>query len=165
MGLDVYGLSRIFENKDKDLLYERTWTLCSSGFPQSEGFKEHGSYRASDSFHFRAGSYSSYNTFRSILCETVTGNSYSFISDEISKDMKLLHSIPFAYLLFFSDCEGYIGTEYCKKLVKEFEKYGQSIRDSEKFKVGSSPTIHTNTLDDFEKCFQYGSKDGAVIFS
>ena len=163
MGLDVYGLSGIFKDEEKDLLYERTWYLGPSVFPQNEGFED-GSYRARDVTHYRVGSYSTYNLFRESLCKALTGKKYEFVFDEIDKDLRLLHSIPMAYLLFFSDCDGYIGTKYCKKLVDEFEKYEPLLENNGSFRQSDGFRDFFLTFRELKTCFEFGSDDGVVVF-
>jgi hypothetical protein len=99
-----------------------------------------GTYAYSDSWCFRAGSYGTYNNFRSLL--------------EMWED----NDNSFAELIHFSDCEGVIGTEYSKKLYRDFQKnidsfYGYT--DDERFIC---------IYDNFMHAFEIASQDGFIEF-
>lgn len=104
----------------------------------------------------KAGSYSSYNRWREQLLSLVSEHNIDdywkenefFINYEYNeyqllirekklnrilengekREIKNLKNLPFVELIYFSDCEGYIGPEVCKKLYQDFKKYDEQAK-------------------------------------
>jgi len=110
------------------------------------------------SFDFRAGSYSSYNEWRSALCRAILG-----ISDrELWEDTLKYRGRPFYELINFSDCEGVIGFIAARKLYqdfvaheKKFTDYVGGLEDSEWF---------VTKYQDWKRAFDLAKEDGIVVF-
>lgn len=64
---------------------------------------------------------------------------------------------PFYELIFFSDCEGTIGYEICKKLYGDFVEFDKisSMQDENFY----------NTYSKFKEAFRVASDNGVVVFS
>lgn len=83
-------------------------------------------------YGFRAGSYSSYNTWRDELARMagyapVKGRSeygHDYAAGAWAAD-----GGPFNELIDFSDCEGTLSAETCCKLAKDFEEWEDKARD------------------------------------
>ena len=76
--------------------------------------------------------------------------------------------LPFSELICFSDCEGYIGTELCCKLYKDFidnkllaEKKSLIMSEKKGYAEGQ---WFLDQYNNFMKAFEYGSKKGCVVF-
>ena len=151
MGLDVTAMSKIAIDK-----VDGEPSLYSVGFPQSnmEKFEDEPiTYEQAHSF--RAGSYSGYNAMRRELCELING-----IPPEVlwaHEDGPEWHKKPFYWLINFSDCEGYIGTDYCKILLKDCEDHWDTIQ------IKGSDYLK-DVMNDFRKAFELGADDGVVKF-
>ena len=104
-----------------------------------------------EEFDFRAGSYNGYNKFRNELC----------ISANNIQDKKLWTSkneaFKFYWLINFTDCDGYIGTSYCKILYDEFVKYENEVKSN------LNEYFH-KTYDNFKEAFRLASNNGLVSF-
>lgn len=121
MGLDIRVLKNCkfvaeqvedeqFENGDLTGLFNKD-------FPDRSKGMQDGYYEAEYDHSFRAGSYSGYSTWRRALCEHFLGVQPQVVwnNPDDYKDK------PFFELIMFSDCEGYLSTEVCKKLSNDFE--------------------------------------------
>ncbi len=131
MGLDctAYRQLRLAEpgegvDEDGDTLdgYDKFW--INKHFPGREGdIKEDLVYKSAEEFRWRAGSYSGYNEWRNELA-TMAGyvgnakNCYGTNRPEV-----VLVGMPFFELVWFSDCEGTLGTATCAKLAKDFAAF------------------------------------------
>lgn len=93
--------------------------LNAKGFISRGGDLPEGYYLADPEVSFRAGSYSGYNAWRDTLCKTIHKMSaYEFWNSPLAET-----DAPFAELINFTDCDGYLGTSVCKKLATDFGKY------------------------------------------
>ena len=153
MGLDITAYSNI---KKRELLeYEEgEYYFSNSGFIQSNMpniENKEIQIEFDEEFGFRAGSYSGYNRFRNELC---------LVSNNISAE-KLWNSenenLKFYWFVNFTDCDGYIGTSYCKILYDEFYKYEKGI------KLILDKYYH-QTYDNFKEAFRLGANNGLVDF-
>ena len=171
MGLDISYCSKIdFESRDIDrdesdcYLYNNDMV-----FGQSDGIKN-GSYNtASDSKHgsFRAGSYSGYNAWRRSLAELI-GYDYDQVIESVQRSIrrndnlnKVLGEseeaevrIPFIELLFFSDCEGFIGPETSAKLAKDFADWEEKA---------SKDDFLYGRYQEWKEAFETASDGGCVV--
>jgi hypothetical protein len=117
------------------------------------------------SHSFSAGSYGCYNDFRRDICLCVNG----VHPQEIWENPDKWRKSPLFELINFSDCEGRIGPEVCKKLLNEMkENYLNFI----KFLVDSYSEYDIHSIEyykiryeNFIKCFEIASENGVVIFS
>jgi len=131
MGLDIVvhqalelETEDIPENYD-DYLEDRIYITENPGFPDQLGSMKPGVYkqRYREGYSFRAGSYGGYGCWRDMLCRMAHGISSTELLANPPKPKTLFESIPFQELICFSDCEGVIGTDVCKKLAEDFYKY------------------------------------------
>lgn len=90
---------------------------------------EHNSiYTYQRDIHVHAGSYSGYNTWREKLAQMAGYQPVPVVRytvEEMRHDAgaHAAGSGPFYELIWFSDCEGTIGTEVCAKLAKDFSEF------------------------------------------
>jgi hypothetical protein len=133
---------------------------------QSDGIKS-GYYNVDGySKSFRAGSYSGYNMFRSILCESY----YGFPAKELWEKMAQGDSMkgePFVEMINFSDCEGVIGPKTSAKLYEDFVAHES---DFEKF-INEHSMItsdykryYIEKYKDWMEAFKIASNNGFVDF-
>ena len=115
-----------------------------------------------DSFHFRAGSYSSYGTWRRALCQAIHGvNEVEFWKNEEN-----FYSQPFYELFNFSDCDGQTGPEVSEKLHQD----SANPENEKKFLDYCKENLETEYLeefykanwDDFKKAFGMARRGGLV---
>jgi hypothetical protein len=112
-----------------------------------------GVYEYESSFGFRVGAYSYYNRFRANLCRLALGVS----PDSVWANYKRFEGRPFAELVNFSDCEGVLGTEVCKKLLKDFEAFQEEAsRHTEDYFLES--------YNNWRRAFEYASDNGYIDF-
>lgn len=104
-----------------------------------------------EEFDFRAGSYSGYNKFRNELC--ISANNIQDKELWTSKN----EAFKFYWLINFTDCDGYIGTSYCKILYDEFVKYENEVKSN------LNEYFH-KTYDNFKEAFRLASDNGLVSF-
>ena len=157
MGLDVemFRANRDFPFHFKELEPysddRGVFTIAKTSEPQSYGI----------------GSYSGYNKFRRWLCEIVNG-----INQETFWELgKAGYDLDFGYLINFSDCDGVIGPDICKKIHQDFVKHKDLIKSSiwnlssKRGKGGSTDDAFNfdYTYYTLEKAFEIGSR-GIVIF-
>lgn len=84
-----------------------------------------GVYSFEDDMSFGAGSYSGYNYWRNELSLFALGVEAKDVRD----DYMAYEGRPFARMINFSDCEGIIGTEWCKKLANDFVEYEEKAKE------------------------------------
>ncbi len=176
MGLDILAFSNLSSDRSKSgVLLQRNdiW------YNQSRGLKE-GYYLHDGEFSFRAGSYGTYNDWRNELSiMSGYGNSedhWNYLNNLIREekinsvlDIKEKIYLPFSELICFSDCEGYIGTELCCKLYKDFidnkslaEKKSLIMNEVKGGQMEGQWFL--DRYNNFMKAFEYGSKKGCVVF-
>ena len=111
--------------------YTRAWV--TSEFPgRADDIIHRGVYAYDESLGVRAGSYSGYNRWRENLAELagypavpyerVPGYSPS-IAHRHDAGCWRSDGGPFYELICFSDCEGVLGTDTCRKLLGDFDEY------------------------------------------
>lgn len=154
MGLDVTAYKNIKIIEDDEPEYHFT-----SGWEQSNMNNIHDKEIQIDfdeEFDFRAGSYGGYNFFRNFLCETINNITAEELWNEKDAEVK---QFPFYWLINFTDCEGYIGTSYCKILYKNFldnkELFMSKTEDNLRFQ---------QTYLDFLEAFKISQEEGLVNF-
>lgn len=174
MGLDIVAYSKLEYERD-----ERVAEVMESMFsPQGEViiqiFEESerprcmdlkvGKWHRSDEtdeHHFRAGAYSSYNRFRTVLSDAILG----VTSETVWENEDDFENSPFYELINFSDCDGVFGPHDSEKLHNDFvthremfEKYLKS--QFEKF----DREYYITTYDNFTKGFALSSQNGILVF-
>jgi hypothetical protein len=115
-----------------------------------------------ESFHFRAGSYSGYNSWRRALCEAIHG-----VSDvEFWKDEENFIGQPFYELINFSDCEGQIGPKVAEKLYQDFANPENEKKFLDyckaKFETEYLEEFYQANWEDFKKAFEIARLGGLV---
>ena len=115
-----------------------------------------------ESFHFRAGPYSAYNSWRRALCEAIHG-----VDDvEFWKDAENFIGQPFYELINFSDCEGQIGPEVSEKLYQDFmdPENEKKFLDycKAKFETEYLEEFYQANWEDFKKAFEIARLGGLV---
>lgn len=126
------------------------------------GLKAGAVYRYKASFEFRAGSYSGYNRWRNELAKLAgyTPSPYTFDGKTVLRyDVTVWSGAkgPFWELISFSDAEGVIGPEVCKRVYKDFLAYQvvASKHPDEYFRE-----FYAKWKNAFGMC----AKNGAIIF-
>jgi hypothetical protein len=112
-----------------------------------------GVYKFDDSFRFRAGSYSGYNVWREKLSDMALGVIPRMVWDNYEQ----FTGRPFVELIHFSDCEGILGTEVCKKLLKDFQDFQDSANQHQ-------DEWFTERYNDWHKAFEFAADNGYVDF-
>ncbi|WP_335956158.1 hypothetical protein [Acinetobacter guillouiae] len=115
-------------------------------------------YTFEDSIGFRAGSYGGYNNWREQLAKLA---GYPCLDGEgdrhlYSNGAWKAHNGAFWELINFSDCEGVIGTEVSKKLLKDFIDFEESAKQ-----VGG---YFHELYNEWKTAFEYAGENGAVDF-
>jgi hypothetical protein len=91
--------------------------------PARQDFQERGAdiapgvYSAADKGGFRAGSYGGYGEFRRELASLAGYSPEDIWAGKVGMDK------PFAEMVNFTDCDGFIGTEVSKKLADDFAEH------------------------------------------
>jgi hypothetical protein len=158
MGLDIVAFKGLTKTDAEENIH-----VSHDGFGYNNDL-ETGWYDSEDSFHFRAGSYSSYNGWRRALCEAFNG----MTDIEFWKDSDSLTDAPFYELINFSDCEGQIGPKVSEKLYQEFENPENEKKFEEycEKKFGNEPGIvkefYMANWQDFKKAFEAARHNGLV---
>lgn len=184
MGLDITAYQHAELNKELTLRYNQINNmdtqeggelidsfmdeLCDnyslhirSSYPEhSLPFKDDDCVKTSgECIKFRAGSYSGYNSWRNQLCQMAHGIS----DEELWNTPEKYQGKPFYELIDFSDCEGYIGHIFCKKLAKDFEEHYEKAKEF--FNNPSDLTgYNIGKYEQFMKAFQIASENGIVNF-
>lgn len=115
---------------------------------QFEGLVDDGYYTFQASFGFRAGSYGGYNDWRSQLAK-LAGVEENILTND--------NTTPFAELIYFSDCEGFIGPIVSAKLAKDFAEFHEKAEDVD-------DEYFFSLYCDFRQAFEMASQNGCVYF-
>lgn len=93
-------------------------------FPRHLGTFTPGIYTYTDCISFRAGLYSDYNAWRAWLCEAALG-----VSDGVVwRNFSAYEHRGVAWLVNFSDAEGYIGAEVARRILDDIKAHEAQIR-------------------------------------
>jgi len=180
MGLDIYATSNIVTKLTEPIqfdFYETLGTVDFEEFTISSDFANHVSDYGvrgervkyikgpkSKDIDFRAGSYSSYNSFRNHLSCAMLGVTVSsaWENEEKYSDHLIWN------LLNFSDCEGAIGPAVSnlihKGLVDNQDKFSSYLRDSNE--IGKmDEEYYSETYNNFINAFAIGKQEGIVVFA
>lgn len=159
MGLDIqaYSLLRHLPDAcdddadDGDDKRLRIWE--NPHFPgRAAGLFVGGVYSTADSRYlgFKAGSYSGYNHWRSLLEECAES----------------LPAYAFHELIEFSDCEGTIGPAISAKLRDDFEQYRSAVQEKIAALISSEDerSYWLDRYESFAAAFALAAEDGCVVF-
>lgn len=107
--------------------------------------------------HVRAGSYSGYNAWREWLSILMIG----VFPRTVWQAPALFQDKPFYELINFSDCEGVIGTEACKRLAAAFAEHQSKVDVS----VSSEEQQwFREKYNQWRKAFEIAADNGYVDF-
>lgn len=157
MGLDISAYKNV---KLSDSQTDDNWEIYSNDdFPVQTG-ELAGKFYDEDveaDVDFRAGSYGGYNIWRNRLCELSNGISAAELWNDLEGANPDFYSkYKFSYLINFSDCEGYICSEICAILAKEFEDNISMIVDEDSY--------FKERYHNWLEAFKIGAQDGFVQF-
>lgn len=126
----------------------QAWRSYLDGLPE-------GVYTGQFREHFRAGSYSTYNWWRELLCTVALGKE----PKEIWENPEKWKDQPFFQLINFSDCEGVIGPITAEKLARDFQE--------NRNRFIAHPLVRqpdSELYDAFQTAFAVASGGGCVVF-
>lgn len=113
-----------------------------------------------ETFDFRAGSYSVYNTYRKMISECFLDAT----QNEVWDNEKKFEGKPFYEQVNFSDCEGFIGPEVSAKLAGDYkkgrDKWYEYLRESGETQI----EYYMSKYDQWTKAFELASDGGFVWF-
>ena len=120
---DEYG-----EPKDVEAVH-----VFIDDFKERAGNIDDGYYTYDGSCGFRAGSYSGYNNWRDELARLAGYPVAKYAELGLERENHAAGAWaaeggPFWELINFSDCEGVLGTEVCKKLLADFIEYDEKAK-------------------------------------
>jgi hypothetical protein len=118
-----------------------------------------------DKYSFKAGSYSGYNQWRDWLCNIIHGISARELWDRIEE----FKGTAFFELIYFSDCEGAIGSIASKKLYKDFLDNQEIVNIWAKHKTADPYAVwivdyNVELYTKWLLAFKMASDNGAVCF-
>ncbi|UXU89090.1 hypothetical protein [Burkholderia sp. S-53] len=138
-------------------------TLDPGNFPDRfRGLEAGKVYQLTSSFDFRAGSYSGYNVWRNELAK-LAGYQRSMSARNKAVELRYDETVwkldhgPFWELINFSDAEGTIGPEVCRKVYRDFVQYRSQASQV------STPYFYESYVD-WMKAFEMCANDGAIVF-
>ncbi len=176
MGLDIAAYSKLEPKRD-----ERVDAVMESLFiPQGEWVIEFtetderprcqdmksGTWHMTDetqTMDFRAGAYSTYNSFRRHLSEAILG----VTPETIWENEDDFENMPFYEIINFSDCEGAFGPHDSEKLHKDFVEHEKQFKKYILENVGKYDTDSdwfNRMYDNFTEAFRLAANDGVLIF-
>jgi hypothetical protein len=161
MGLDIFAVEKARKVSDEfnrdfetlDIEGEVVRVMVNNSFDAHNHLTDGIYSYEGKSMNFSAGSYGTYNGFRSslsMLVHKVTAN-IIWQNPEIYKDS------AFYELINFSDCEGVIGPDTASKLLSDFKKYRDEFMIEHDVWDGE-------TYDFWIKALELASNDGMLIF-
>lgn len=122
MGLDVCATGRLERIGKVDWDNDGVINIVHDDFDYCD--LEKGQYESTGEYYsFRAGSYSGYNQFRKLLSLAANGISDSDVWESADAST----SLPFYYLINFSDCEGTIGPSIAELLWDQFTTHRSRV--------------------------------------
>lgn len=180
MGLDITAYSKVTlldvsfdqekytatDNKTQQEVDFDVVPFVNPDFPkQAEGIVDRGVYKAEKNYSFRAGSYSGYSIWREELSK-LAGYEKSIADRWGTPVARHTHGAwlskesdsPFLELICFSDCEGVIGSEVSKKLLKDFSDFKHIVDEM------SDDSYFKRVYNNFHEAFRLASNDGMVEF-
>lgn len=173
MGLDIKYFSHVKEDSNGDLNpnYNGFFTYQLGSLKKDKYYSQ---TDESESGSFRAGSYGGYNEWRNKLAQMAGYGSASNVWQDFNVNIRYLklkkiegkkvNIKPFYELINFSDCEGLIGPEICKKLYQDFLDF------DEKAKLFNNETyipfgnFFYAKYQEWKEAFRVASDNGLVLF-
>jgi hypothetical protein len=173
MGLDVIGISGLIveDGTDTDMMSEMGLDIedvyinrdFMSHVPELEKLDiapdaTKVRFVSNDTEHsFSAGSYRTYNNFRSNLCQLI----YGVNPETVWESHTAWTDSDFYYLIDFSDCQGFMTKTVCERLYQDFVKWEHKVekewRDKQEFAM-------YNIYMDFKKALDI-AQTGILIFT
>lgn len=129
-------------------------------YPERASPIEEAFYSYDESSHVRCGAYSRYNRWRDELAKAAgwhlgSYEQYGRSWPSYAASAWVADGGPFWELINFSDCEGVIGTDACKKLLAEFEAMENPPPEDTGF----------NIFEEMKAALRIASNDGFLRFS
>lgn len=110
-------------------------------------------YTFEEKYGWHSGSYSGYNQWRSLISQVA-----GWENDQDAWDNGQVGD-PFFELIMFSDCEGTLGTQVCKKLLQDFinfeDKYNNMIGENSYYK---------DLYQEWKTGLELAAQNGAIKF-
>lgn len=147
MGLDVFAYSNLVQGTEGG----RASIYVNQPHARHRHSIEPGDYSYDEEFHFRAGSYGTYNRWRDQLGRFVG------IADLAEWWKAPTLKGGFELILNFSDCEGVRDAGQCRILADAFRR---EARRAESF----FDPIDLKVYGKFLKAFEFGAQSGCVVF-
>ncbi len=181
MGLDIFAAGKLERVGDVDW-DEEGINIVSDEFDYCD--LDNGLYESTGEYYsFRAGSYSTYNNFRRLLSLAANG----MLDSDVWESPDTSASLPFYYIINFSDCEGTIGPSVSEILHTQFVENRERVirnlkgepdlsKETEdplafELEFDNIPTLDEDTLeyfirvyDDFTNAFRIAKDDGIVRY-
>jgi hypothetical protein len=162
MGLDIIVYTKITPaGTDNNDIY-----ICSNNaFPGRSKPFEDGFYTYEAEHHFSLGSYISYGMFREWLAE-IAGYPPSDAPTKYPRCYTVwsLKEGPFWELINFADNEGWIGTDACRKLAADFDKYADKLVGTSVTETATFETWNRVVGRRVHKACVLASDNGAIQF-
>jgi hypothetical protein len=170
MGLDVLAVSRLrfvasaVEDPEPYLHLYNEPAFPGHGHPLAKGYYLPGP--GSEEHGFRAGSYTGYCLWRCRLAEFALGVRCPTVEDFAALVLDdNTYAGPFTPLLFFSDCDGFIGPRLCKVLAADFADHRAQAEEWARTHPAPEGQIGLmDTYDDWRRGFDLAADNGAVMF-
>lgn len=175
MGLDITAISNIVPMMgDEDLLLDSIGMNTevfyvhphfSNKVAEFKDYTEDNkvSYMTSDTSKvhaFRVGSYSTHNQFKNKISKIMIGVTLETLFDNL--DDYVDH--PFFEFLDMSDCNGSIGPNVSKTILKDFIDYRDKFMTNLEENGDTSDKWMVETYDNWIKSFEYSAQDGILMF-
>lgn len=179
MGLDISACSKVtvFPPSETEVMEEMGVELMdawvNSDFPNhmhdylgdvEENRIKYSVDSESDGYNFRAGSYSGYNRFRTLLCQAING----ITAEELWQRGDMASHLPFYMLINFSDCEGVIGGSVAEELHRDFVQNREEFVAYLNQKAGTDENIEPENwislYDEWTKAFAIAADEGLLFF-
>lgn len=175
MGLDIVAYSKLEHERDERVAAVMESLFSPLGeevihiFEESERLRcmdmKIGKWHRTDEtqeIHFRAGSYSGYNTFRNLLAKAFHGVS----ADDIWSNEDNYEGSPFYEMINFSDCDGVIGPYDSDKLHQDFVNGEEEFQEylMETFGDDDEVEYYLGVYRNFTHAFKLSSQNGILIF-
>jgi len=145
----------VLPNDDWSFYDDHARVYVNPDFPGREDDLKDGWYSVEDSDSFCAGSYGSYNRWRSELCLAALGVPPSAVWEGRVTEG------PFYELVNFSDCEGVIGPKTSAKLAKDFADWEGKIAAGIDYEVRG---YFMEKYAQWKAAFEMASQGGMVCF-
>lgn len=167
MGLDVtayknvklVGIAADGDEWEEKFDYNKTdWVYPDQDFlDKLPPIQPGGVYEYGDKFGFHPGAYSSYNEWRNELSLMALGVEARTVWANPARYK------PFVELINFSDCEGVLGTEVCRKLLQDFMDH-QEKANSYQGADEDETEWFVRKYHDWLRAFEYAADGGYIRF-